>query len=366
MIGYAKRALEAGSRERLRMREYADALGGLHMIVFTLKRDGLPAEVKDGNLHVYGTNAKTRIGALWKAFRLGRAILKDRPAKAWIVSTQDPGATALVGRAVAKGNRATNHIQIHGDVFSLYNSRSLFARVRVWYAERVVRTTAHIRVVSERIKRSLVSRGVAASFVTVLPIQADLSSFLTVGNVRQYTRAQPLKFVYVGRLSPEKNVQLLIDAFEKVRKQHDCTLTIVGAGPMRSALQSKVMQLALTDSVTFMDWTNDIASVLAAHDVLCLSSDHEGWGMVLVEAAAAGMPVVTTDVGCAGEFVVPGVTGQVVPVGDVVAFAGAMSTYCDTPDLIRAHGQAAHAAAVQFALGEEEYLKRFVDVYTSV
>ncbi|MCA9356817.1 hypothetical protein KC872_01270, partial [Candidatus Kaiserbacteria bacterium] len=117
-IGYAKRALEAGSRERLRMGQYASVLSEYHVIVFTRESEKLPAFQQDGNLFLYGTNAKTRIGMMIEVVKIGRRITKQKQATPWIVSCQDPFETSLVGRLISCGRKAVNHVQIHGDVFN--------------------------------------------------------------------------------------------------------------------------------------------------------------------------------------------------------------------------------------------------------
>ncbi|MCA9339929.1 MAG: hypothetical protein KDA17_03390, partial [Candidatus Saccharibacteria bacterium] len=91
-ISYAKRALETGTRERARMLAYAESMGEYHLIVFTRKHDGYSAYVQDGNLHLYATNTRTRLGMMWQAFKIGRRILAQRGGD-WVVSSQDPFET---------------------------------------------------------------------------------------------------------------------------------------------------------------------------------------------------------------------------------------------------------------------------------
>lgn len=366
-IGYAKRALEPGTRERLRMLQYASVVSELHIIVFTRLSEKFPDVQQEGNLFLYATNTKTRPGILYSAYKIGRSIIKKNNTKSWIVSSQDPFETALVGRAIASGNRATYHVQLHGDVFNPKSYRaSFFQYLRVFYGRYVVRHTECIRVVSERLKRSLVSLRVPAESITVLPIQADLATFLEVGNKRTYQVHNPVSFLYVGRFSSEKNLPLMIEALKSVIAEFPkASLTLLGSGPLQSTLEAKVSALGLKGNVKFESWTNDVSSVMAAHDVLCLSSDHEGWAMVLLEAAASGMPVVTTDVGCAGEVVRENENGKVVPVGNVEEFAAALRQYCNNPLLISEHGCRSRELATVFSLSENEYLHKLVKSYTS-
>jgi len=342
-------------------------MGELHTIVFARQSEGFPAKQQEGNLFLYTTNAKTKLGILWAAYRIGRGIIKKKREKRWVVSSQDPFETALVSRAIASGNRATNHVQLHGDVFNPRSYRESFLqRLRAVYGRDVVRHTSCIRVVSKRLKRSLESLGVSAAAITVLPIQADLEAFLNVGSERVYRSQLPLSFLYVGRFSPEKNLSLMIQAFMNITKEYpEASLTLLGSGPLQSALEDQVSKLGLENRVEFKGWTNDVPGVMAAHDVLCLSSDHEGWGMVLLEAAATGMPIITTDVGCAGEVVRDKENGQVVSVGKVDMYETAFRQYCSEPSLIPKHGHRSREIASTFALSETEYLNKLVEVYSS-
>lgn len=364
-IGYAKRILDKNSREYRRMQEYAERLGEYHVIVFTRRRDNLPVTLREGNLYVYGTNARTRLGMLYSAYRIGRKIIRDNVKPSWVVSSQDPFETSLVGRALARPPYVHHHVQIHGDVFNPHSYKeSWLQRLRLMYGRYVVQRTAMVRVVSNRIKQSLVVIGVSPTVITVLPIQSDIQSFLQVGEQRVYDVAQPIRFLYVGRLASEKNLLLLIDAFADVAKKYPiATLALVGEGAEKSAIQTQIANHQLESQITLQGWTNDVGEVMSGADVFCLPSNHEGWAMVLVEAAAAGLAVVTTDVGCAGECVVDGESGKVVPVGDVFAFAQALEMYCAAPELVAQHGVHGAQLAAKHSLTAEVYLSRLVASY---
>ena len=365
-ISYAKRALETGTRERARMLAYAEAMGEYHLIVFTRKHDGYPAYVQDGNLHLYATNTRTRLGMMWQAFKIGRRILAQRGGD-WVVSSQDPFETSVVGSAVAFGNRATHHIQIHGDVFNPRSYQvSLLQRVRATYGHLAVRRADGIRVVSSRIKRSLLSLGVSEEKITVLPIFSDITAFKAVGVSRNYAVGGRVSFLYVGRFAPEKNLPFLIDAFAQVAVRYPNTsLTLVGGGSLQKVLEKQITALGLQSRVTFIPWTENVAAIMATHDIFCLTSNHEGWGMVLVEAAAAGMPVITTDVGCAGECVRSGETGQVVLVGDRDHYVQAMEVYLKNHSLVATEGVRGHKLALETTLDEAAYITQLVESYAS-
>ncbi|MCA9362687.1 glycosyltransferase, partial [Candidatus Kaiserbacteria bacterium] len=239
-------------------------------------------------------------------------------------------------------------------------------RLRVLYGRYVVRRTQCIRVVSERIKRSLVQLGVQAAQVTVLPIQSDLRQFLQVGEHRVYNPHRAPAFLYVGRFAAEKNISLLLNAFASLVKIYpECSLTLLGDGPLHDEVTEQIKRHQLQGCVRVLPWTDTVPAVMAKHDVLCVSSQHEGWGMVLLEAGAAGMPVVTTDVGCAGERIIDQENGRVVPVGDESAYTDALTTYAARPELIASQGQRGYVSVRQQAPSEVEYLAQLVESFAS-
>jgi CDP-glycerol glycerophosphotransferase len=105
-------------------------------------------------------------------------------------------------------------------------------------------------------------------------------------------------FVTVGRLSPEKNQARMLDAFALVHAEHPETrLAIVGDGSLRPELESRIAGLGLTRAVVLTGALSNPFAVLALCDCFVLSSDYEGQPMVLLEAAAAGLPMVTVRFG---------------------------------------------------------------------
>ena len=99
----------------------------------------------------------------------------------------------------------------------------------------------------------------------------------------------------VGRLVPQKDFSTLIKAFCHVRVERPCRLIILGEGPKRQELESQVNALCLNDVVSLPGWTENPYSFMIHAELLVLSSRHEGFPGVLIEALACGCPVVSTD-----------------------------------------------------------------------
>jgi glycosyltransferase involved in cell wall biosynthesis len=130
----------------------------------------------------------------------------------------------------------------------------------------------------------------------------------------------------VARLTPAKDHVNLFEAFVRVRRSlPDARLVVVGDGELRDDLHRAVRERALDDAVIFTGRRDDVADVLSAIDVFVLSSATEGLALTLIEAMAAGLPVVATRVGGNTEVVVEGETGRIVPPRDAAALAAALT-----------------------------------------
>lgn len=136
---------------------------------------------------------------------------------------------------------------------------------------------------------------------------------------------------WVGRLSKEKGADLLLDALGILRR-NDITVVVVGDGPERSALERRVASGVAADvRVQFRGQVDNAARYLTAFDALVISSRTEGTPMVLLEALAAGVPVVTFSVGGIPD-VVDGASAFLAPSGDVATLSAQLSTSLDRPE----------------------------------
>ena len=125
----------------------------------------------------------------------------------------------------------------------------------------------------------------------------------------------------VARLHVQKGISFLLDA---AREVPDALFAIAGDGPQRAALEQEVRARGLSERVRFLGFRNDIPDLLANSDVLVLPSLYEGMPVSVLEAMAAGKPVVATLIGGTDEAVVDGHTGFLVPPGDAPALAAAI------------------------------------------
>ena len=219
----------------------------------------------------------------------------------------------------------------HGHVFHGYFNPAVSRGVVV--AERgLARLSDRILAVSEQIRADLVERYrvAPAGKVTVVPLGLDLDPFLRTDSGDRLRAelgigADVFLIGCVGRLVAIKNHELLLDALVAARARglEHALLVIVGDGDRRPALEAAVGRRRLDRHVRFLGWRRDLPQVYEALDVAVLSSRNEGTPVSLIEAMAAGRPVIATDVGGVRDVVESG-AGIVVPSGDVTAFAEAL------------------------------------------
>ncbi|ASW55833.1 glycosyltransferase family 4 protein [Plantactinospora sp. KBS50] len=145
---------------------------------------------------------------------------------------------------------------------------------------------------------------------------------------RRYAGAGPL-IGYAGRLVYEKGVQHLVGAVPRLRDRHPgLRVLIAGDGPYRAQLQEQADRLRLEQTVRFVGFLNEtqLPAVLGATDATVVPSLYEPFGMIALEAAAAGAPLAVSATGGLAEIIEPGVTGVTFPHSDPDALAGAVDT----------------------------------------
>jgi glycosyltransferase involved in cell wall biosynthesis len=166
----------------------------------------------------------------------------------------------------------------------------------------------------------------------------------------------------VGRLVAVKNQAMLLEALALVRAQGvRFKAVLAGEGPLLDDLQAQAARLGLSDRVLLAGNRRDVPDMLAAYDVFVLSSLSEGLSNVILEAMAAGLPVVATDVGGAGELVQPDRTGILVSSNDAEAMAAALLKLVRSPETRLAMGGAARASAEHFSL--DAMIRQYERVY---
>lgn len=170
--------------------------------------------------------------------------------------------------------------------------------------------------------------GVDAHRVTIIPDPALSRPLIEALRVKPARAADTSgrRLVCIARLTPQKNIALMLRAFAR-GAQEDDTLTVIGDGPERAKLESLARELGLGSRCIFEGYVPEPATRLPSFDVMLLSSNYEGVPAVILEALAAGLPIVATDCSRSmGVLLDHGALGVLTPVGDEAALAEAIAT----------------------------------------
>jgi glycosyltransferase involved in cell wall biosynthesis len=302
--------------------------------------------------------------ALLRLVRLFRCIRPD------IVHTHTAKAGTL-GRIAAQivGGAATVHT-FHGHVLDGYFSAPvtrLFLNIERFLGRR----TDRLVTLSPRLRDALVELGIGRpEQVAIIPLGLELDRFAGPrdgGGALRDALAVPthaMLLASIGRLVPIKDHATLLQAIARLIPP-SAHLLIVGDGEARGSLERLTTQLGLADRVHFLGWRSDLETILGATDVVISASRNEGTPVALIEAMAAGVPVVATAVGGVPDLVEHGVTGWLVPANDADALAGGIRHLIEAPELRARLARAARPHAIE-RYGAAHLIRRIEQLYTSV
>lgn len=277
-------------------------------------------------------------GGRWVVFNRGvlRSLRRLRPAVVVIGGWNQPAfwAAALYTRAV--------RVPLIAWVESTARDARPGSAATELPKRMMVRSCSAFLVPGRASAEYLESLGVAPRRIVVAPNAVDTTLFRDrVDELRAEGAASPVPrplVLYVGRLDPEKGVDVLLRAAEGL----NATIAIVGRGPEEQRLRS-----AAPANARFLGWMerDELPRWYAAADVFVLPSLSDQWGMVLNEAAAAGLPLVASDApGASYDLIEDGINGFRVPAGDPDAMRDALRALLADPELRRRAG--AHSREV--------------------
>jgi sugar transferase (PEP-CTERM/EpsH1 system associated) len=329
-----------------------------HVIVCMTEAGPLRARLKPAvEVFTLGKRPGHDLGAVVRLWRLLRRL---RPA---VVHTRNWAAFDAIPAARLAGVRVLVHGEHGREVDDPEGRDGRRNRIRRLLAPLV----SHFVTVSRDLERWLVQDvGLPARKVMTIHNGVDLSRFAQGDrrDARERLELPPEAPVLgtVGRLDPVKDHAGLLRAFASLAVLHpDAMLLIAGDGPCREELAGLTRSLGLDGRVRLLGECRDVPGVLAALDCFVLPSIAEGMSNTILEAMAAGLPVVATRVGGNPELVEDQVTGRLVVSRDPGALAEAMAVYLDDSHLRGLHGKAARQRVT-----ERFALDRMCESYTSL
>jgi glycosyltransferase involved in cell wall biosynthesis len=168
-----------------------------------------------------------------------------------------------------------------------------------------------IIAVSKAVKKSLIRYKINKNKIDVLLNGVDISKYENL-NIKTLNNKfkKDFTFVFIGRLIHQKGIDILLKAFALVKTGN---LLIVGEGPDKEKLVELTKKLNIEDKVSFLGVRKDIPEILSYSDCFVLPSKYEGFGIVVVEAMASGLPIIISDFEASSDLIVDGQEGYIVP-----------------------------------------------------
>jgi len=346
LIAHVLYRLDTGGMERVLVTVINHTRSKYRHAVICL--DGFSAfreKIADPNVPCLALQKKP--GKDWSCyFRLWKALRKLKPD---LVHTYNFGALDAAPVARIAGARRIVHGERGRDASDPRGESRKYRYLRRWMTPFIDRYLAVSRDLHDWLIENV---GIDPARVVWIPNGIDVDSFV-VAPAKKLTRPLLESFAppgtiligTVGRLDPVKDQAGLVSAFNLLCEslpdvRSRLRLVIVGEGPRRAMLEAQVADLGLATQVCLLGNRDDVPALLPEFDIFVLSSIAEGMPGVVLEAMAAGLPVVATEVGGVGEVVLPGVTGLLVPAGDPLALTRALANYVSDEALRVQYGDA--------------------------
>lgn len=298
---------------------------------------------------VYGSGGSNKLRQFIKIYKLANKLCREKEYV--IITVQDPYYLALIGLYLSRKIKIGLEIQVHG-FEKHYGFRKTIAKY-------VLPRAGAVRCVSQRLKQELINDfGVKEKNITVVPIYIELriTSASWRNELRIKGNADKFVFLTVGRFVPVKNIGLQIEAMgDVIKKYPDSQLWIIGDGPEKKNYESKIADFELEKNIKLFGWKDNLEKYYSAADCFLLTSNYEGWGLAIVEAAGLALPIIMTDVGCAGEFIKDGESGLIIPVNNKQSLTEAMLKIMADENLRKRLGKNAKSAAARLLDKEQTF-----------
>lgn len=304
-----------------RMRDYGSLVEELHIIAYAPKEF---SEKKIGeNIFLHPTKTHWEIFYFSDAWRMARRVIKEYGLvpQNTLITSQD-AFTHIVAVWLKQKFGFKIELQVHTDFLSPYFKKESFTNyLRYWAYCWTLPKADSVRVVSERLRRSITNTlNIPQEKIIVLPIFTDLKTFYeTKPSFDLHHKYHDYDFIILmaSRLTREKNIESALSAMRDVVERFPRTLLlIVGEGPERARMEFEITKWGLTDNVKLEGWTDNLISYYKTANLFLVTSWYEGYGRTVVEAMASNIPILMTDVGVAGDLIVSGEHGVVVPPGN--------------------------------------------------
>lgn len=269
--------------------------------------------------------------------RRGRKLVSSRDFD--VMNTHFALPTGPVGTSISRSRQIPNVLSVHGG--DLYDPTKWMSPHRHAVLRSLVR---HIVACADAVvgqsrntNENLMRYYHPPTEPRLIPLGIPRPIAPTVDRKELGIARNDFVMITIGRLVARKGIDQLITVLARLSRE-DARLVVVGDGPDLDALRQQAMQQRLSSRVTFTGFVSEQQKVnwLAASDIYVSTSQHEGFGLVFVEAMAQGLPIVCYDNGGQTDFLASGVNGAIVPLNDMEAFTRAVRDLKDDVEKRRA------------------------------
>jgi glycosyltransferase involved in cell wall biosynthesis len=218
------------------------------------------------------------------------------------------------------------------------------------YSLKHITRADHVLALTDDLARAVRAQGLSGNrvhrIVNLVRVPPDVPA------ARGAWRAPPV-IGSMGRLVPKKGYEVLVEALASLAARRTAFQAVIGgAGEEEAALKAQAARLGLSGQLAFAGWVDDRQAFYDSIDIAVVPSHHEPFGIVVLEAMAQGLPLVSTASEGPREILADGRGGRLVPVGDALALADALGALLADPEGARALGRSAHGLALeQYDLG---------------
>ena len=297
----------------------------------------------------------TVLPGFWVPFLGGRVHLNRGAVRAIAADTPDvvvvSGYAGLTNQVVMRWlHRRRIPWVFHGEMPGMRRRLGIGSALR-WLAQRpAMRWADGIAAIGSRAVDAYQHMSSGRCPVVNIPYCCDMAPFFAIGDWRVRADSR-VRFLYCGQLIHRKGVDLLLDAFCRTAARFShVELMLVGEGPLRAELRTRIPQ-AVQSRIHFAGFqpVAELPRFFAEADVFVLPSRHDGWGVVVNQAIAAGMPVICSDaVGAAADLIVENENGCLFPAGDGERLAEAVSSFVRHPEKICGFGRRSRELAAEW------------------
>ncbi|MCX6807243.1 MAG: glycosyltransferase family 4 protein [Patescibacteria group bacterium] len=298
-------SLDQASKERIA--QYGDFLDELHVISYSRV---LRKTEKIGHTYFYSISSSFRLLFLLYAYNFGKKFAREKSFD--LITCQDPFEIGIIGYLLAKKNKIPLELQIHGAIsMKTFWKDDILNCFRCLISRMLLPRACGIRVMREQEKIYLIKNlKISPNKICVLPISVP------VENVIEYKKPNvdsDFIFLTIARLEKVKNIQLILRAFKKLVLKIPCSRLVIGGdGSEKESLQKLSLKLQINDRVDFVGWVEKWSSA----SCFIISSNSETGPRTLIEALAHGLPVISTKVGIAKNYIRDGKNGFLIDIND--------------------------------------------------